>query len=66
MIRKDAILSLGGYDEAYKCAADYDLLCHLALLGKVENLPEILMMHRIHESQISQTKRKEQNEFRAV
>ncbi|HCC51080.1 MAG TPA: hypothetical protein DEQ30_02730 [Porphyromonadaceae bacterium] len=63
MIRKDAILSLGGYDEAYKCAADYDLLCHLALLGKVENLPEILMMHRIHESQISQTKRKEQNEF---
>lgn len=54
LIRRDIFLKLGGYDSRFVYAADYDLICRVALLGKIENLPEVLMMYRWHEEQISQ------------
>ena len=54
LVRRDVILKLGGYNTQFVYAADYDLICHIALLGKIENLPEVLMMYRWHERQISQ------------
>lgn len=54
MIRMEALRELGGYNEAYRYASDYDLVCRLVLYGKVENLPDILMIYRCHPDQISQ------------
>ena len=54
MIRMEALRELGGYNETYRYASDYDLVCRLVLYGKVENLPDILMIYRCHPDQISQ------------
>lgn len=54
MIRTDVMRKYGGYDERYVYSSDYDLMSRFSLAGKVENLPEVLMMYRWHESQISQ------------
>lgn len=53
----------GGYDEKYVYSSDYDLMSRFSLAGKVENLPEVLMMYRWHASQISQLHRDEQKTY---
>lgn len=63
MIRTDVMRMHGGYDEKYIYSSDYDLISRLALSGKVENLPDILMIYRWHESQISQLHRDEQKAY---
>ncbi|WP_288733123.1 glycosyltransferase [uncultured Parabacteroides sp.] len=63
MIRADVMRMHGGYDEKYIYSSDYDLMSRLALSGKVENLPDILMMCRWHASQISQLHRDEQKTY---
>lgn len=60
MIRVDVLRQLNGYDERYYYSADYDLVCRLALRGKIENLTEPLILYRWHSSQISVLKRDEQ------
>lgn len=55
MIRTDVLRKIGGYDEKYVYSSDYELMTRLTLLGKVENLPDVLMMYRWHSSQISQS-----------
>ena len=60
MIRVDVLRQLNGYDERYYYSADYDLVCRLALRGKIENLTEPLILYRWHSSQISVLKRNEQ------
>lgn len=63
MIKTDIIQSLNGYNEEYKYASDYNLFCRLTLAGEMENLPDVLMKYRRHEKQISQSNRKEQDEY---
>ena len=46
MIRTDVMRKYGGYDEKYVYSSDYDLMSRFSLAGKVENLPEVLMMYR--------------------
>jgi GT2 family glycosyltransferase len=69
MIRKSTLDEIGGYNEKYYYSSDYDLVCRLALKGEIRNLPDILMRYRVHDSQISTAKQKEQqayaNEIRA-
>ena len=60
MICTEVLRKMGGYDEKYVYSSDYDLLSRLALFGSIENLPDILMMHRLHDSQISRLYLKEQ------
>lgn len=60
MIHRELFLAIGGYNEEYVYASDYDLMCRLALLGKVENLPNSLMYYRCHPKQISSLYIKEQ------
>lgn len=55
MIRTDRLKELGGYDEKYIYSSDYDLLTRLVLAGKVENLPDVLMMFRGSDSLKSQS-----------
>lgn len=63
MIRADVMRKYGGYDEKYVYSSDYDFMSRLALSGKVENLPDILMMRHWHASQISQLHRDEQKAY---
>ncbi len=63
MIRTDVMRKYGGYDEKYVYSSDYDLMSRFSLAGKVENLPEVLMMYRWHASQISQLHQDEQKAF---
>lgn len=63
MIVSDVLLKNGGYNEKYRYASDYDLLCRLSLMGKIENLSEVLMKYRRHEDQISHSKKQEQGEY---
>jgi len=48
--RKDAVLSLGGYDENLKRGKDYDLWLRLGKLGKMAVLPEFWVKYRINTS----------------
>ena len=48
MIRREAMLAVGGYREAYYGAEDHDLWLRLAERGRLANLPEPLLKCRIH------------------
>lgn len=63
MIRSDVMKRYGGYNEKYVYSSDYDLVTRLVLLGKVENIPDVLMWYRWHKSQISQSHRNEQKMY---
>lgn len=63
MIRTDVLRKIGGYDEKYVYSSDYELMTRLTLLGKVENLPDVLMMYRWHSSQISQSCHEAQKKY---
>lgn len=51
-IRKSAVEQAGGYREAYPSAEDFDLFLRLAEIGKLANLPEVLLKYRQHLSSI--------------
>ncbi len=60
MMRTDAVRSVGGYRSAYETAEDVDLFLRLAERGRVANLPEVLLMYRVHASSIGATRRSTQ------
>lgn len=62
-IRSNVMKQLGGYNEEYVYASDYDLVCRLSLLGKIENLPGTYMLYRWHPGQISQKEKLRQKKF---
>ena len=48
MMRRDAVLEAGGYDESYRYAADHQLWSELVARGhRLVNLPEYLMKYRV-------------------
>jgi len=53
LMRRDAVLAAGGYREALRHAEDYDLWTRLAEGYQLANLPECLLLYRIHGGQIS-------------
>ena len=63
LVRSEVVKCLGGYDEQYIYASDYDLMCRISLMGQIENLPDICMSYRWHPGQISQAKRPEQKGY---
>ena len=52
MFRKSAILDIGGYDESFKHAQDYELLSRLRDTHKLANIPEALIRYRINPKSI--------------
>ncbi|WP_286845417.1 glycosyltransferase [Proteiniphilum sp. UBA5346] len=63
LIRKRVLEILGGYNERYYYSSDYDLVCRVAINGEITNMPDVLMKYRLHKSQISSLKNKEQKEY---
>jgi GT2 family glycosyltransferase len=57
MVRRDAIETVGLYDEAIHYAEDYDLYLRLAQHWKLASVPEVLHQIRVHPA--SQTQRLE-------
>lgn len=53
MMRRDMVLTVGGYREALRHAEDYDLWTRLSDRHDLANLAECLLLYRIHGSQAS-------------
>lgn len=53
MMRRDVVISIGGYRRAYRRAQDYDLWLRLHKIVGIDNLPEILLQLRKHKDNIS-------------
>jgi hypothetical protein len=60
MMRTQSLIEVGGYDESFSCAQDYDLWFRLARVGRLANLPDVLLDYRITGSAITQARRLEQ------
>lgn len=63
ILRKDILEKVGFYHETSRYAEDYDLVLRLARIGKVINIPDVLLMRRIHPAQISSAYKIEQSVF---
>ena len=62
MMKKEAVLSVGGYREAVKHAEDYDLWLRISEAGyHIANVPRPLLDYRSHAASISVVHRDEQN-----
>lgn len=60
LFRKDAILSVHGYDETFTYAQDYDLWSRLLEMGfQFSNIEMPLLLYRIHTNSITQGKTKD-------
>jgi glycosyltransferase involved in cell wall biosynthesis len=61
MMRREAVLAVGGYREAFRHAEDYDLWLRLLDRCSIDNLPESLLYYRQHGNNISLKHRFTQN-----
>jgi glycosyltransferase involved in cell wall biosynthesis len=48
MVRKAALARVNGYDPRYQLAEDLDLFLRLGEIGRLANLPEVLLRYRLH------------------
>ena len=48
MLRKEPVMRIGGYRKEYEWSEDLDLFLRLAEVGRLANLPEVLVKYRIH------------------
>lgn len=55
MLRRDAVLQVGGYRDQANYAEDFDLYLRLAEHGRLACLPDVLLHHREHPGRISYT-----------
>jgi len=56
-IRRDALLAIGGYRAEFEWAEDLDLFLRLAELGRLANLPDVLLTYRQHINSVGYSKR---------
>ena len=66
MMRREVVLAVGGYREAFDPAEDYDLWLRLSGRTKFANLPERLVQYRVHPDQLSQKCLPEQTRSAAI
>ena len=60
MMRRDALVNVGGYREDLAVSEDLDLFLRLAEVGKLENLPDVLLQYRQHLQSVNYTKYEQQ------
>ncbi|MGK7888646.1 MAG: glycosyltransferase, partial [Leptolyngbyaceae cyanobacterium] len=66
MLRREAVLEIGGYSPHAKHAEDLDLFLRLGEVGRLSNLPDVLLLYRMHHQSIGHLKRQEQRESARV
>ena len=59
LMSRAAIIRAGQYRDQYRWAHDTDLLLRLAPLGRLANLPEVLLHYRQHENSFCATRRQQ-------
>jgi glycosyltransferase involved in cell wall biosynthesis len=64
MMRREAVLRVGGYDPKWDYAEDLCLFLKLAEVGKVANLPEPLLRYRLHYASVNHTRHDRQRALR--
>lgn len=57
MMRRAAVLTVGGYREAFRAGQDYDLWLRLSERGDVDNLPDVLYQWRLDRDSIYTSRR---------
>lgn len=62
MMRADCIRAIGAYSEEFEHVEDYDLYLRASSAGIIAEIPEILMLYRIHGNNISVRKLHEQEQ----
>jgi glycosyltransferase involved in cell wall biosynthesis len=62
MIRKLVLLE-NNYNKEFEPAEDYELWTRLVHIGKLANLDEVLLQYRIHQSQTSNVRKQEQENY---
>jgi glycosyltransferase involved in cell wall biosynthesis len=62
MMRLDAVRRIGGFNEQWAYAQDYDLWLRLAEIGRLSNLRETVLNYRLHFSSVTFTMRRSQCE----
>ncbi|RCJ31870.1 filamentous hemagglutinin [Nostoc punctiforme NIES-2108] len=60
LIRRSVYDRVGGINQSFPCAQDYDLCLRLSEVAQVRRIPEPLYLYRIHSQSISTTRRTEQ------
>jgi len=60
VMRKSSVELVGGYCDKYEHAEDLDLFLKLAEVGRLANIPEVLLEYRQHATSIGYSKRAEQ------
>jgi glycosyltransferase involved in cell wall biosynthesis len=53
LMRREALVAMGGFDTALSMSADWDLLLRMLLEGTVAYVDEPLVLYRVHESNMS-------------
>ena len=65
-MRRDTLIAVGGYRAEYECAEDLDLFLRMAEVGRLANLPRVLLTYRQHLASIGYAKRHLQAERTAL
>ncbi|MEO6436360.1 MAG: glycosyltransferase [Tepidisphaeraceae bacterium] len=60
MMRRDALMKVGGYREDLAVSEDLDLFLRLAEVGKLTNLPDVLLHYRQHLLSVNYTRYEQQ------
>jgi glycosyltransferase involved in cell wall biosynthesis len=60
MMRRDALMRVGGYREDLAVSEDLDLFLRLAEVGRLQNLPDVLLQYRQHLLSVNYTKYEQQ------
>jgi glycosyltransferase involved in cell wall biosynthesis len=63
MIKRDKMIQAGNYDPFFKTTQDLDLFLRLGEVGRLGNVPEVVLKFRQHPGSISETKREEQRRY---
>jgi glycosyltransferase involved in cell wall biosynthesis len=63
MIRTETVSAIGGYREVMTYSEDYDAYLRLAEVGKLANIPEPLLLYRVHPKSVSHSSRMQQHAF---
>lgn len=66
LMRRRAVLQVGGYDESLHPAEDLDLWLKLGEVGQLANLPDTVLQYRQHDQSVSERLQTEQTQQRRV
>lgn len=64
VVRREALLSVGGYRRQYETLEDYDLFLRLGERGRLANLPDVLLLYRQHLKSMCHAQSERQNAIR--